>query len=316
MKKNWTMKLAGLLLALTMITACFVGSTFAKYVTRAQGEAEARVAKWGVLLTVEGDPFGTQYATHDDTYEGEFSVVSSNEDYVVAPGTSAADLDKALKATVSGTPEVAARYTLEGDVTDVVLPAGTYTDYTNLVKANDGTYGYTGEFTLDADYTPIIWNLVIRKGSTEFNVATELYNALAAYPNLLQQAEALGFSREGCSFFSAVQILDKVANGNGGDGYQDIIDAALSNVVSGGSNFQLEVDDNGHFMLSYDFEPNKNMDFEFELTWQWLFEQEDVELYDKADTFLGNIAAGVVELPEGASITISANLTATATQID
>ena len=66
MKKNWTMKLAGLLLALTMITACFVGSTFAKYVTRAQGEAEARVAKWGVLLTVEGDPFGTQYATHDD----------------------------------------------------------------------------------------------------------------------------------------------------------------------------------------------------------------------------------------------------------
>ncbi len=41
MKKNWTVKVAALMLALTMITACFVGSTFAKYVTKAEGQDNA-----------------------------------------------------------------------------------------------------------------------------------------------------------------------------------------------------------------------------------------------------------------------------------
>ena len=318
MKKNWTTRVAVALLALTMITSCFVGSTFAKYVTKAQGEDNARVAKWGVLLTVAGNAFATQYAAEDQAYladGGEYSVVASNGDQVVAPGTNSEQVGQTLVATVKGTPEVATRYALTGTVTDVVLPAGEgYVDYTELVKAADGTYGYTGTFDLDKDYTPILWNLVIEGKGQTFNVATALYDALSAYPNLLQAAENLGFSREGCSFFSAVEILKKVA---GNEGYVNIVGTALGNVVSGGRNFMLEVDGDT-FTLSYDFDPNKEMDFTFTLSWEWAFEQEDVELYDKADTYLGNIAAGIdgIVVPDGASVNISATLTASATQID
>lgn len=335
MKKNWFMRIAGVMLVLAMITSCFVGSTFAKYVTRAQGEDNARVAKWGIILTLEGNAFDTQYQTHetgDHAYEGEFSVVSSNEDQVVAPGTSSDDLEQNLVASVVGTPEVATRYILEGDVTDIVLPAGTYTDYTKLVKNEDGVYGYFDTFTLENAYSPVKWNLVISGKGQELNVADALYENLPE--NLIAAAEAYGLTPEGCSFFSAVEILKKVA---GNDAYVNIVEAALQSLVSGGSNFQLEVED-GHFKMSFDFDPNKVMDFTFELSWEWAFENGEeltenidgeevgtgIYEFDAADTFLGNWAAvelgqtidGFVVPDAPASIHIGATLTATAVQID
>lgn len=325
MKKNRVMRVFSLLLALTLISTCAISGTFAKYVTKAEGEDQARVAKWGVLVSVDGGAFADKYAATDKAYledGGKYSVVSSVEgENVVAPGTSAKQNDMALVATVSGTPEVAARYTLEGkDIKDVVLPAGTYTDYTNLVKADDGTYGYTDTFTLPKDYAPVKWNLVISKGDTKMDLATALYDNLP--PANLAQAEAYGLTREGCSIFDAIAIIQKVA---GNEGYKNIVEAALGQVVSGGRNFELEADkDAGTFKLSYDFDPNKDMGFKFELTWNWAFEQENVELFDKADTFLGNWAAvkqgqtidGFVEPAAPASCEIAATFTATATQID
>ena len=68
--------------------------------------------------------------------------------------------------------------------------------------------------------------------------------------------------------------------------------------------------------MSYDFDPNKEMDYTFTLSWEWAFEQENVELFDKADTLLGNIAAGVCEAPEGASTVLAAEVAVSATQID
>ncbi len=324
MKKNWTMKVAALMLALTMITACFVGSTFAKYVTKAEGQDNARVAKWGVLVTVAGNAFGTQYAATDEKYLGEggqYSVVASNGEQVVAPGTNSTQVGQNLVATVKGTPEVATRYTLEGkNVKDVVLAAGEYTDYTQLVKADNGTYGYTGKFTLDKDYAPVKWNLVITGKGQTLDVATALYDNLPA--NYIALAESYGLTRTGCSIFDAITIIQKVA---GNDGYANIVEAALGQIVSGGRNFQLEADkDAGTFKLSYDFDPNKEMDYTFTLSWNWAFEQENVELYDKADTFLGNWAAvalgqqieGFVAPAAPSSYVIDATLVATATQID
>ncbi len=325
MKKNWISRLAVLSLALVMITSCFVGGTFAKYVTKAEGQDHARVAKWGVIVDIEGNAFATQYETSDEAYEnagGIYSVVASNNDQVVAPGTNSEEVGSNLVATVVGTPEVAARYTIEGkNIKDVVLAAGTYTDYTKLVKNDaDGSYGYTDTFTLDKDYAPIKWNLVISKGNTHMNVADELYNALPA--NLIAAAENYGLTPNGCSFFDAIAILKKVADN---DTYMQVVNNALGNIVSGGRNFQLEADKNaGTFKMSYDFDPNKVMDFTFELTWEWAFEQEDVELFDKADTFLGNWMAvvmgqtidGFVVPDAPSSYEIDATLVATATQID
>jgi hypothetical protein len=305
-----------LLLVMTLISTCAISGTFAKYVTKASGQDQARVAKWGVLVTVDGGAFADKYAATDHAYledGGEYSVISSVEgEKVVAPGTSAKEADLALVATVKGTPEVAARYTLEGKgIKDVSLKHGTYTDYTHLVKADDGTYGYTDTFTLGKDYAPVKWNLVIEGKGQTLNVATALYDNLPAAN--LAQAEAYGLTRDGCSLFDAITIIQKVA---GNEGYKNIVEAALGKVVSGGRNFELTCDkDTGTFTLSYDFDPNKEMDYTFTLSWEWAFEQENVELYDKADTYLGNVAAGVVT-DDNASTTIKATFIATATQID
>ncbi len=316
MKKNRIMRVFSVLLALTLISTCAISGTFAKYVTKAEGEDQARVAKWGVLVSVDGNAFADKYAATDEAYledGGEYSVVSSVEgEQVVAPGTSSEEVGANLVGSVTGTPEVAARYTMEGSgIEDVVLKAGTYTDYTHLVKANDGTYGYTDTFTLDKDYAPIKWNMVIEGKGQTLDVATALYDNLPAAN--LAQAEAYGLTREGCSIFDAITIIQKVA---GNDGYKNIVETALGNIVSGGRNFELEADkDAGTFKLSYDFDPNKEMDFTFTLSWAWAFEQENVALYDAADTYLGNVAAGVVT-DDNASTTIAATLIATATQID
>jgi len=317
MKKNNVMRVFSLLLALTLISVCAISGTFAKYVTKVTGEDAARVAKWGVVLTVDGKNFADKYVATDKGYldaKGEYSVVSSVEgEAVVAPGTpSEGDKGLGMVATVKGTPEVAARYTLEGKaIKDVVLKKGTYTDYTQLVKADNGTYGYTGTFTLEKDYAPVKWNLTISGKGQNIDVATALYDNLPAAN--LAQAEAYGLTREGCSIYDAIAIIQKVA---GNEGYKNIVEAALGQIVSGGRNFELVADkEAGTFKLSYDFDPNKEMDYKFTLSWNWAFEQENVELYDKADTYLGNVAAGVVA-DNNASTTIAATLTATATQID
>ncbi len=285
MKKNWTMRVALLVVALTLITSCFVGGTFAKYVTGASYEDTARVAKFGVLLSIEGEGFATKYATDDTTYTGAYTVEAT--DKVVAPGTPAglktetsetevsqgdkreaeAAENKALTFGISGTPEVAVRINIEfgEDFKDVVLPAGTYTDYTKLIEkpatngegegegdkregevAEEAAYGYYGEFTLAENYYPIVYTL--KEGETVLKSGT----------------------------------------------LKDIVDFVTT------------------FSETADYAPGTEFDTEFTLTWEWPFESGN----DAADTLLGNIAADVIDAPEGASTEINFALTITVTQID
>lgn len=107
MNRNRLMKASAFLLVSTMATSCFVGSTFAKYVSEGEGEDSARVAKWGVEVEVTGDGFKTSYGKNDHTssVKGDTVISSSAEEKVVAPGT---------KGTfggvkISGKPEVAVK---------------------------------------------------------------------------------------------------------------------------------------------------------------------------------------------------------------
>lgn len=104
-KKNWTMRAAVLMLALVLITSCFVGGTFAKYVTSGTGGDNARVAKWGVTVTAHetGDIFAKSY---DNT------VIAEGEYKVIAPGTKK---DNAALVTLSGKPEVSVKVTYNAD---------------------------------------------------------------------------------------------------------------------------------------------------------------------------------------------------------
>lgn len=163
MKKNWTLKAAGILLALTLITSCFVGGTFAKYVTSSEATETARVAKFGVHAYVSTDDlFKTQYTTDDSGKKANitYSVDSKGSGDLVAPGTKS---DGALNVTVSGTPEVAVNVAFKLDVTgDVFLKAGTYRDFTTT----ELTDGKNASFNLAEDYYPIVFTLKNSNGGT------------------------------------------------------------------------------------------------------------------------------------------------------
>lgn len=108
-RKNHTLKLAGILLALVLVTSCFVGGTFAKYVTSGTGNDTARVAKFGVKVTAEGSTFATSY----DKDNAAQTVVSSTLDKkVVAPGTSG----EMAAINITGKPEVSVKVSYEAKV--------------------------------------------------------------------------------------------------------------------------------------------------------------------------------------------------------
>ena len=110
-KKNWTLRAAVLMLALVLITSCFVGGTFAKYVTSGDAGDNARVAKWGVSITAHdtGDVFAKEY----DAIAGQDNAVIAGGEYkVIAPGTKR---DNAALVTLSGKPEVSVKVTYNAE---------------------------------------------------------------------------------------------------------------------------------------------------------------------------------------------------------
>ena len=115
MKKNKMMRLASALLVLTLLTTCVISGTFAKYVTAHNATDTARVAKWGVEVSLAAyDLFDTEYAKND-TYASISgnAVVSSDTDNLLAPGTT-----KSLAGiSITGQPEVAVRVSYDSTVT-------------------------------------------------------------------------------------------------------------------------------------------------------------------------------------------------------
>ena len=108
MKKNWTMRVGVALVALTLITSCFVGGTFAKYTTAGTGTDSARVAKFGVTVTATGNMFADKYDNPGDSA----TVVSQGGEKVVAPGTKG----NMASITLLGVPEVDVKVTYEATV--------------------------------------------------------------------------------------------------------------------------------------------------------------------------------------------------------
>jgi len=108
-KTGKTMRVAGLLLALVLVTSCFVGGTFAKYVTSGTGTNSARVAKFGATVTGNGTLFAEEYKGTGEavTVKSGGSVLVGDTEYkkVVAPGAEG----NLASATLTGTPEVAVK---------------------------------------------------------------------------------------------------------------------------------------------------------------------------------------------------------------
>lgn len=166
MKKNSTMRVAALLLALTLMTSCFVGGTFAKYTTGNDGFDEARVAKFGVTVEIDDTMFSDAYqdVLGDVTWTtGENSMditvqAKDQGDKVVAPGTKGS----LAGFTVAGTPEVDVEVTYTATLTltgwfldannDGIQDPGEE-DYCPLIITVNSTPYYVGMGTVTIDGT-------------------------------------------------------------------------------------------------------------------------------------------------------------------
>ncbi len=124
MKQRNLMRVGGILLVGTLVTSCFVGGTFAKYVSKGEGTDLARVAKWGVEVDVTGGGFKEKYGNDDGDSKIEGNTVVSDGAVkvqymlgsepsgdpvdvrnVIAPGTKG----QFGGVTITGEPEVAVR---------------------------------------------------------------------------------------------------------------------------------------------------------------------------------------------------------------
>ncbi len=168
MKKNKMMRLASGLLVAVLLTTCVISGTFAKYVTSAEGTDTARVAKWGVAVTANGETFKTEYAKDDTSFSIAANTVVST-DKVVAPGTKGT----MASMTLSGTPEVAARVSYEGhfDVSDNWTVDGAF--YCPLVIKVGETAIYGSACTSAAEFENAV-NAAINGTSKDYAAGTDL----------------------------------------------------------------------------------------------------------------------------------------------
>lgn len=166
MKKNIAMRVAAILFILTMISTCAFSTTFAKYVTSANTEDSARVAKWGVVVSANmNDLFEKGYMTDNTatTEQASATVLTSADYQMLAPGTMDSQVDA---IAVTGTPEVAVKLDYSCTVT-----------FTN--------------WTIDAnDYCPLVITITVGTTPKDFKIdgtnihtVAELKTAIETYCN-------------------------------------------------------------------------------------------------------------------------------------
>lgn len=154
-KKNRTWRAAALLLALTLVTSCFVGGTFAKYTTTGEAKDTARVAKWGVTISAGTDLFAKEYnGTGDNESTATVKVETSSDDKLVAPGTNGTGLN--IKNTATTKPEVSYTMTIKLEPDSAKVPTLKYTpkDAADAVTYEPVKFSvYNGDEVIKADMT-------------------------------------------------------------------------------------------------------------------------------------------------------------------
>ena len=161
MKKNKMMRLASAMMVLTLMSTSVISGTFAKYVTTASGSDTARVAKWGVTITANGETFATSYDKHDAAATVSGATVKnggSDSMKLVAPGTSGS----MVEVDLAGTPEVAVRvnYSAELTLSDNWTGNDGTTFYCPLIINIEGTEIKGSEYNNKADFIKAVKDLV------------------------------------------------------------------------------------------------------------------------------------------------------------
>ena len=296
-----------LMLTLCMVTACLVGSTLARFTMGESTRDAAQVAKWGVVLSVRGDLYGTNYlnaakgntATAGDTNitvnSNSLSALDPTRLNVVAPGTEGNELVLSL----SGTAEVTTVCSLELVAQNIYLNQGIYGEMT---EENGVTTENIGAL--------ISQGLYINQGSAE----KPSYQKLAEAPadltgirfyqvknrfELTDDYYPVVYSAPGLSGVTSSTQSDSLAS----------IAKAFAEAIKGGSVEEASPDASGKISyavtgspisagteLNMGLDPLAVADVEtLRITWTWAIEQgetaEEIQMYRSADSLLGRLTA-------------------------
>lgn len=150
MRKSKTMRFASVLLVLTLMTSCFVGSTFAKYTSTATSSDTATVAKWDVEVndgkisvaspTIAFNLFDTINDTGNTTAETDVAAT------LIAPGTagsfalkienlSQVNAQYTITLTETNTGNIPLQYSVDGSTWVDSIAGLTMTELTNQAIA-------------------------------------------------------------------------------------------------------------------------------------------------------------------------------------
>lgn len=318
MKKNKTLRAAGILFLATMLTTCMTAGTFAKYTTSDSAKDSARVAKFGVTVTADGSLFGKEYASKEggdkpisfsgDEHTGTVQVSTKGEN-VVAPGTKN---DTGLGFVISGKPEVDVKINTTVDidkVKTVYLRKGSYAVMSKLNNVTEENFDAESVYVQEGDSY---------KHPTEYDADAEYYKAV----------DKLSFNDYNYNPI-IYQYQDKT--GNHFQAYDD-----LKNLCDAINKDNPGITCDGTYKANTDIETCTRT-----LTWYWLISNPESPyspkdpLKDAKDTILGDIAAGrivVKTTDDGATyspveaatdeskgdynLTISFNMAVTVDQID
>lgn len=302
MKKNKMLRLASVLLVMTLLTTSIIGGTFAKYTSTGKVSDTARVAKWGVEIKTSGSLYSDAYAAYkesdtntsnlpiawkiDSKAESITVAAATVNDNIVAPGTKS--YGDGLSFGITGTPEVAVKVTTTIKAEDIYLKEGTYgvlvpatvSDAHSLKKVmsdnnTDGVYSFKND-----TYSKVTDSSSYEKDAKYYI----LTNKVQLDANYFPVEYTLDGKTTDANAKTAVEVAKKLAE-----------------KINSGSNSDGVSDYKANYNASQTFDANTDLSSSGpalgneKLTWEWKFESgnEDGEKkkFNLADTFLGDLIA-------------------------
>lgn len=326
MRKNKVMRLASVLLVLTLLTTSVISGTFAKYTTTGSVADTARVAKFGVVITTSGTLYSDTYYAQNVTTNGNMPAattwqtqpdynsgngISVNADTqntnVVAPGTKS--YGNGMSFGVTGTPEVAVEVKTTITAEDIYLAQGY-------------TFGVMVPATVNADnwstLTGADSKLYSKDATTNvFTAATGTYDNSASYYLLTNECSTTG----GNYFPVQYTLAGETANTSETDKTAQKAAELLAKAIKNGAAAETATD-TAYKSVFTDISSIRNANTNLgtdvklsgeKLTWEWKFEDE-TKSRDPADTILGDmIAARGVTNPDYYVVAINGGTVTTVT---
>ncbi len=186
MKKNIVLRIAAVVLMLSLVTACFASSTFAKYTAAATGETTLKVAKWSIVAGKDSANAVEIAGKNDATFEILNTITDTNAadaqaSDLICPGTQGE-----FSFYLKNDSEVKADYTITLDKTGLAGLADviTFTDNNTLT----GTLDKGGEKTVTVTWEWPFEQTGKNPTDTALGMAASTYK-LAATINVDQAAD-------------------------------------------------------------------------------------------------------------------------------